>query len=661
MANPVNPVKVTYMSLFALLMLALVVTAGVFAQAPTQSPLAQDAPAPVASPGRKHDLTPADVEAFLDGILPLQLKRDDIAGAAVAVVKDGKLLFAKGYGYADVAQKTPVSAEKTLFRPGSVSKLFTWTAVMQLYEQGKLDLDRDINTYLDYKIPDAFGQPITLKNILTHTPGFEEQIKDLFAADATKPNLGQYLKTHIPARIYPPGTVPAYSNYATALAGYIVERVSGQPFENYVYENILKPLRMDHSTFAQPLPPHLAQFMSNGYRLGSGDPQPFEMINPYPAGSMSSSAADLARFMIAHLQLGRLGDAQILKPDTAHLMHSRLFALDDAANGMCYGFYEESRNGLRIIGHGGDTIYFHSDLHLVLDQKLGFFVSYNSFGRGDTPGRVTLWEAFLDRYYPYAPPAASSTTAAEDARSASGSYMLSRRSETSFLKAASLINQFTVSAEGHDIVTPQLTGANGQPKRWQAIGPMTFRERDGQDKLVFKPDQSGRMQMVLPYPFFVGQRTSVLQNGKVLVTVLVVSLLIMLLTLILWPVGWLVRRHYDRRLELTRFEMLLRLLVRIVFGLNLIFIVGLVALTTYGLTHLEVFSERGNIWFRIIQLVGLIGAIGTLAVLANAVVAWIGKRASIWGKLQATIMLLASLGVLWFAFAGNLLRFSSTY
>ena len=648
----------------ALLMIALVFAAGVFGQVPTQSPVTNKdaAPVPESASGRAHEMTAADVESFLDGLLPLQIKRDDIAGATVAVVKDGKLLFAKGYGYADVEKKKPVSAQDTLFRPGSVSKLFTWTAIMQLFEQGKLNLDADVNQYLDYQIPEAFGKPITLKNIMTHTPGFEEQIKDLFQTNPAKPDLGQYLKTHIPRRIYAPGTVPAYSNYATAVAGYIVERVSGRPFEDYINENIFKPLKMQHSTFAQPLPQGLAELMSNGYRLGSDKPEAFEIVNPFPAGSLSSSATDMAQFMMAHLQDGRLGDAQILKPETARLMHSRLFALDDAMNGMCYGFYEESRNGHRIIGHGGDTVYFHSDLHLVLDQNVGFFVSYNSGGRADSPGRTNLWDAFLDRYYPYTVPAATSATAKEDAKAASGSYILSRRSEGSFFKAVSLISQFTVSADGEgDIVTAQLTGANGKPKHWQAIGPMTFRDRDGQDKLVFKPDESGRMQMVLPYPFFVGQRAGALQNGKLLLTVLVISLVLMLLTLILWPVGWFVRRHYNHKLELSPIERLLRLLVRIVFALDLIFVIALVGLITYGLTHLDIFSDRGNTWFRIIQVVGMIGAAGTLVVLVNAVLAWIGKRRGFWGKLQATIMLLASLGVLWFAFAGNLLRFSSTY
>ena len=653
--------------LIALCLSALFLTSLVVGQVPSPPALTEkqtpESQAPQATRG--HEMTAADVETFLDGIVPLQLGLSDIAGATVSVVKDGKLLFAKGYGYADVQKKQPVSPQDTLFRPGSISKLFTWTAVMQLFEQGKLDLDRDVNEYLDFKIPDAFGAPVTLKNILTHTPGFEEQVKDLFSATAASPNLGEYLKTHIPARIYPPGTVPAYSNYATGLAGYIVERVSGRPFEDYVEENILKPLNMTHSTFKQPLPAGLAPLMSSGYRLGSDQPGQFEVVTAFPAGSLSSSATDMAQFMIAHLQDGQLGGARILKPETVKLMHSRLFALDDAANAMCYGFYEENRNGQRIIGHGGDTIYFHSDLHLVLDQKVGFFISYNSAGKsgglGDSP-RTTLWEAFLDRYYPHSMQAQPAAGAKEAPKAVAGTYTLSRRGETSFIKLASLLGQFTVTPAGDDdIEVSLLTGANGKPRRWQAVSPTTFVERDGQDKLVFKPDQNGKMQMILPYPFFTGQAVGTLESGKLLLFVLGVSLFVMLATLVLWPVGWLVRRHYGHKLELTSAERLLRFGVRIVFLLDLIFVAAFLLLLTYGLSHLEILSSQGTKWFYLVQTIGMIGAIGAIVALLNAVFSWKSKRTRIGGKLASTIMLLACLGLLWFSFAGNLLRFTSMY
>ena len=404
----------------------------------TQTVETQQSPAPPQNGAPQ--LTASDVEAFLDGVIPLQLDREDIAGATVAIVKDGKLLFAKGYGYSDVASKKPISPEETMFRPGSVSKLFTWTSVMQLVEQGKLDLDRDVNEYIDFKIPDAFGKPITLKNLLTHTPGFEEQIKDLITNKVEKPDLGNYLKTHIPDRIYAPGTVPAYSNYGAALAGYIVERVSGEPFDQYVANHIFKPLGMMHSTFDQPLPEGFAANMSNGYKIASDKAEPFETVTPAPAGSLSSSAIDMAQFMLAHLQDGRFGATQILNPETAQLMHSRLFGLDQAANAMAYGFYEESRNGHRIVGHAGDTQCFHSDLHLMLDSGVGFFISYNSAGRGQVSPRTILWERFLDRYFPFTPAAATAPESVkQDIAAVSGTYEVSRRSESSFFKTFSLL------------------------------------------------------------------------------------------------------------------------------------------------------------------------------------------------------------------------------
>ncbi|HET6668841.1 MAG TPA: serine hydrolase [Pyrinomonadaceae bacterium] len=651
----------------AFVMLGFILTSSVWGQVPNQpaTPTKEgsEQPAVANTDAKVHELTASDVEAFLDGIVPLQLERDDIAGATIAIVKDGKLLFAKGYGYSDYEKKKPVSAEETLFRPGSVSKLFTWTAVMQLVEQGKLELDRNVNDYLDFKIPDAFGQPITLKNLLAHTPGFEEQIKDLFTVGSESQSLGTYLKTHIPARIYPPGTVPAYSNYGASLAGYIVERVSGRPFNDYVEENIFKPLGMDHSTFRQPLPPTLAPSMSNGYQLASDEPKPFEVVVPFPAGSLSSTAADMARFMIAHLQNGQLGDARILRPDTAQLMHSRLFALDQAANAMAYGFYEESRNGHRIIGHGGDTLYFHSDLHLIPDAGIGFFVSHNSAGGGTEPPRTTLWTMFLDRYFAYTAPATPTVPSAkEDANAVSGAYVLSRRSENSFLRVATLIEQLNVSPVDDGIIeVAQLTGPNGKPKRWRAVGAMTFLETNGTDKLIFKPDQNGRMQMILPYPFFVGQRVGLFEHSKILLPVLGISLLLMLLTIVLWPIAWFVRRHYGHKLELTPTERRLRLAVRIVFVLVLFFMVALTGILVYASKHIEFLSDRGNTWIHLAQVIGLLGAIGTVLVIFNAIQSWRNRKKRIWGKLQATLFVLACLGFLWFAFAGNLLRISSNY
>jgi CubicO group peptidase (beta-lactamase class C family) len=658
--------KTRFMKKFAaLIILCLMLSSLVFGQVLPALSAPMDITNEPSAVANVHELTAADIETFLDGIVPLQLDREDVAGATVAVVKDGKLLFTKGYGYADVKQKQPITAE-TLFRPGSISKLFTWTAVMQLVEQGKLDLGKDVNEYLDFKIPEAFGQTISLKNILTHTAGFEEQLKDLFVADKRSPNLGNHLKTHIPKRIFAPGMTPAYSNYGAALAGYIVERVSGQPFNDYIQQNIFEPLGMTHSTFAQPLPPELVPLMSNGYVLASDEPKEFETISPFPSGSLTTSAADMSKFMLAHLQEGRLGGAQILKPETTRLMHSRAFGLDPAANEMAYGFWEESRNGQRIIGHGGDTIYFHSDLHLLVDAGVGFFVSYNSVGRGQIYSTQVLWDAFLNRYFP-APPVNLPTldSAKNDANAVSGNYMISRRSE-SILKSLALLGEATVSANEDDTISVGemlgvMNDANGKPKRWREVAPMTFRDINGQDSLIFKPDLNGRTQLILPYPMMVFQRVGLWENSRIMLPVAGISLLTMLLTLPLGFVDWLVRRHYGHPLKLTTLERRLRLAVRIVFALNLFFIVTLFGFLLFGLKHLELLSDSSNIWIWMIQVIGVLGAVGTLVVFYNAIYTWMSKRYQTWGKLQATIFALACVGVLWLDFAGHLLSFNSNY
>lgn len=638
-------------------------SAPVRAQKPTAPVTPPNMESPAVSPSAVHPLTATDVETFLDGFVPLQLEQDDIAGATISIVKDGKLLFAKGYGYADVEKKQPVVADATLIRPGSISKLFTWTAVMQLAEKNKLDLDRDVNAYLDFKIPEAFGKPVTLKNLLTHTPGFEEVIKDLFV-DPSKPvNLGQYLKTHIPRRIYPPGTVSAYSNYGAALAGYIVERVSGRPFNQYVDENIFKPLGMTHSTFDQPLPNSLAAQMSKGYRSASDKPKPFEAVGPAPAGSLTSSATDMAKFMSANLQGGQYAGGRILRPDSVTLMHSKLYTLNPAANGMAYGFYEESRNGHRIIAHSGDTEAFHSSLHLIPDANLGFFVSYNSAGIGKVEARGQLWSAFLNRYFPGSPAPQTLATAKEDAKSVAGSYLSSRRAEGSLLRTAALLSEIVVTpAADGTITTSLLKNANGKPMKLREVAPLVFRNVDGEDYLAFQRDPAGRMELMYStYPVFIFQRVGVGQNQKVLLPVVIVSLSLMALTLLLWPVAALVRRHYGRKLELTPQQRRLRLAVKIVVALDILFVVSLVGIVVSGLSNVAAFNAGLDKWIYLAQFVGVLGAVGTVVVLYDAINAWFSKNRTIWYKLNATILALACLGLLWFAFVGNLLRFTSKY
>ena len=609
-----------------------------------------------------HALTAEDLEAFLDGLMPAQLNREDIAGAVVAVVKDGKVLFAKGYGYSDMEKRTPVTPDATLFRPGSISKLFTWTSVMQLSEQGKLDLDKDVNEYIDFKIPPAFGKPITLKDIMTHTPGFEETARDLFVPDAQHLTpLEDYLKNHLPKRIFPPFTVPAYSNYATTLAGYIVQRVSGKPFAQYVADNIYAALEMSHSTFVQPLPENLKPLMSNGYQKASMKAKPFEFVEAFPAGSVSTTARDMCNFMIAHLQDGKFGDKQILRPETAQKMHSRLFGADDRLNGIAYGFYEETRNGHRIIGHGGDTGFFHSDLHLILDQNVGFFVSYNSAGKGEVSPRTILFESFLDRYFRYSPPSGSKVADAKaDAAAVTGLYNSSRRIENSFLKMLSVFGELKVIANDDGTISvDEFKSPNGVPKKYEEIEPMLFREVHGQDKIGFKKDANGTWQFQMDFPVFIFQKVGLLNNKYFNLVLAGYGLVMVLLAVLLWPVGAMIRKHYDRPLTLSAPEKGQRMLGKLVCLLFLILVLGwVVALSKANdIAGLNALPR----WIVLFSLIGVVCAVGTIFVVINALRGFSAPGRWFWAKLFDLAVALGCVCLVWFLFNLNLMNFNTHF
>src|SRR5215216_7215529 len=459
---------------------------------------------------------PAEMKAFLDKELGREMEKHHIAGAAVSVVKDGELFFAKGYGYADLENGIPVDPERTNFRIGSLAKLFTWTAVMQLAEQGKLDLDADINTYLDFRIPHTYPQPITLKDLMTHTAGFEDLYFERLAKD---PNYlvppREWLISHMPARVRPPGDIAAYSSYGAALAGYIVARVSGEPYDQYIQEHIFDPLGMVHSTAQPSMPPDIRAHTSVGYTYEDGAFHVFpdtsemgqraleyaDMGQPalVPAGDMQASATDMARFMIVHLQDDRYSDtniaeARILNKSTMQQMHTTLYTPDPRLLGTAYGFFDFSDNGQRTIGHSGGSDPIYSLLLLLPDQNLGVFVAYNSQGGEDLVNQhLGFQRAFFDHYYP-APavkPIHPAAHFAERAGRFEGSYRLTGgapgTSYTTFEKFAGLYGMSTVEISDSGDGTLLFTNPWAE---WPfvEVKPLYFRQVDGPLHILFRED-----------------------------------------------------------------------------------------------------------------------------------------------------------------------------
>ncbi|MBC7896161.1 MAG: beta-lactamase family protein [Cytophagaceae bacterium] len=451
--------------------------------------------APVATAPTRGPRDAKEVEAFVDGLLAAWMADKHIAGVTVSVVKDGQVLFAKGYGWADVAKRVPVDPAKTLFRIGSITKLFTWTSVMQLHEQGKLDLAKDVNDYIDFKIPATYPQPITLRDILTHTPGLEEDPRDLFTEDSAHvSSMSKWLPAHMPARVRPPFTFSSYSNWATGLAGYIVERQGGEKtFDDYVEKHVLQPLGMTQTTTRQPLPAQFANDMSVGYEFKNGEfvPHKFEMVTgAAPAGSMGASATDMAKFMIAHLNGGAYGDSRILGEKEAALMHSRLQGHDPRIPGFAHGFYEQSSHGLRLIGHGGDTQWFHSALALIPSEKVGVFMSTNT-NTGSAISFLPFLDAFLDHYYPEAPFTTKPSEADKTgAKRYEGEYVFNRMNFTTWVKAVALSGSIPIAAMPDGTLLARTPfGA----MRFVRTDSLLWREVEGGLTLAFRADDNGEI------------------------------------------------------------------------------------------------------------------------------------------------------------------------
>jgi CubicO group peptidase (beta-lactamase class C family) len=632
---------------------------GAPATGPAVTPLQQPA-TPVAAvpqaPQTEHALTAADLHTFFDGMVPYAIHRDDIAGATFAVVKDGKIIFAQGYGYADIKSKKPVIADQTLFRPGSVSKLFTWTAVMQLVEEGKLDLDTDVNKYLDFKVPQAFGKPITLRNIMTHTSGFEETVSELFLQKASQQfPIRDYLIRHMPTRIFPPGKVVAYSNYATTLAGYIVQRTSGEPFDNYIAKHIFKPLGMKNSTFKQLPPPDLLKNVASGYKQASdGKAQPYEIVEAAPAGALASTATDMARFMMAHLNGGEYDGARILKPETVKEMHSLNYVLAPGLNGFDLGFYQENRNGHQIIGHGGDTEFFHSDLHLITDANTGIFMSFNSLGKdgGVEAVRVAIFRAFLDRYFPYtAPEEQTVADPSKDNARVVGYYIASRRKDTALRLLWQLGQTSVVEEPDKTIAVEMLKDFSGTAKKWREVGPLTYREVGGQTHLKFVTDGNGNIDYFTSDDFIpveLLQRVHGLDQLSNLKLFGLGTIFVCALTIAIWFGGWIVRRRFERPLEMTQRQRRLRLASRIGAISYLVVVSGwVVLLTAVQVDESLLLGGALNPWMGALYVLGVIAIIGGIAMIANGVSRLTGGPGGWLVRAGDLVLALAALYGLW--------------
>jgi CubicO group peptidase (beta-lactamase class C family) len=608
--------------------------------------MASGAGAAEAVPPTRLELTAANLASVVDPLMEEWIGKHHGPGAVVVVVTRDGPVFAKGYGFSDIDAKKPFTADATLVRPGSISKLFTGIAVMQLVDAGRLDLDRDVNTYIDFAIATPQGGvPVTLRRLLTHRAGFEEHAKGLFSRDREPQPLGRWLAKNLPQRLFPDGDVEAYSNYGLALAGYIVERVSGEPYASYVQRHILGPLGMSHSTFQQPLPVDLEPLMAKGYRRSDEPPLPFfETIAAAPAGSLSATGGDMGRFIRALMNGGELDGVRILPKARLDQMMAPGNATSAGYLGLV--FFGTKIAGHDSIGHDGGTMTFFSELKFFPEQGVGIFVSRDGIGDiksfTEIPHPATaIARRFLPRTTEWADAHAASFPSEQRV---AGIYQTSRRNESSFVGLTALLAQIVVKVDGDGHVrglSAIWPFGNGVP--WKHVQRDLY-EGPGA-RFAFVDD--GGSDSYLATPGLRLQRVPWLLDLRWIAPAFVASTAMVFLSLLAWPVAALWRYRRKRRWSEDRGDRGNFLAVRLVVLVDAA-VIGAAAMLFAMSSDFTIFNDALDPWLLVLYGFAWLGVFGAVLTLAAATRFWRHGIGSRWSRVHHALIAASCVMIAWF-------------
>jgi len=608
------------------------------------------------------ELTAANLASVVDPLMADWTGKRKGPGAVVVVVKRDAEVFAKGYGFADVEARKPFTADATLVRPGSISKLFTGIAVMQLVDAGKLDLDRDVNGYIDFTIPvPEGGVPVTLRRLLTHRAGFEEHSKGLWTREPEP--LGHWLARNLPQRLFPKGDVEAYSNYGFALAGYIVERVSGEPFASYVQRHILDPLGMSRSTFQQPLPDDLAPLMAKGYR-GTSDTPPlafFETIAAAPAGGLSTTGADMGRFIHALMNGGTLDGARILPKARLDEMMAPSNVTPAGYLGLV--FFGTKVAGHDSIGHAGATMAFFSELMIFPEHGVGIFVSRDGIAEREAakdteeipdPAAV-LAERFMpdpatviaERFLPKSPQAADARAAAVPSEpSLAGIYHSSRRTESSFARLSDLMSERVVKIDGAGNVRSFLAiWPFGGGRMLKRIERNLYELPEG-TRVAFVDDIGSESYWAAPalrlqhVPWFLDVRW--------IGPAFIVSTVVVLLTLLAWPFAALWRLWRKKRWSQDGRDRGKYLAVRLVLLVDALVIVAAAVFFITASSDPRILNDALDPMLLVLYAFAWLGVLGAIPTVWATALFWRDGVGSRWSRVRHSLIAASSVMIAWF-------------
>lgn len=471
-------------------------------------------------------LTVDNIEEFADQYFE-NIEEMHIPGAVIIVFKDGEIWFEKGYGYSNLETGALVDPKGSLFRIGSISKLFTATAIMQLVEDGLVDLEQDVNHYFtDFQIESAGFAPIQVKHLLTHTSGFDERVFGMAIENYEDMiDLKEYLKANEPKRVRAPGQYIQYSNYGMGLLGLVIEEVTGLSYETYIKEHILLPLEMTNTHVVMNSETLEDLVREYSYSNGEYIELPLYDFGYPPAGSFLSTAEDMTKFMQIHLNQGEWNGVRILEEETIGMMHERQFSQHPLVQGFGFGFFENMYNQHRILEHGGNTAASNSMFMLDQEENLGIFISNNS----SSGALLTYYfgNAFLDHFYPANQSVAqlvqTETVKEESLDRYAGNYKTNRYSHYEISKlVVALSPSIKVRNQGNEFLSVQYID---QELEYKQVSPLAFFNEETQQYIAFEEDQRGNITHLFFSDKFVYEKNKWYEN------VLLHGLIVILITL----------------------------------------------------------------------------------------------------------------------------------
>jgi CubicO group peptidase (beta-lactamase class C family) len=609
--------------------------------------MASGAGAGAAEPRAPLELTADNVAGVIDPLMARWISKRNGPGAVVVVVNRDGPVFAEGYGFSDIDAKKPFTADATLVRPGSISKLFTGIAVMQLVDQGRLDLDRDVNNYIDFAIPvPQGGVPVTLRRLLTHRAGFEEHFKGLFSRDPEPEPLGRWLVKNLPQRLFPNGDVEAYSNYGFGLAGYIVERVSGEPYAGYIQRHILDPLGMSHSTFQQPLPDDLEPLLAKTYRPSPLPQLAFFQTIVAPVGALSATGTDMGRFMRALINGGTLDGVRILPKALLDEMMAPGNAT--AAGYLGLVFLGTKVEGHDSIGHDGDTTTFFSDLKIFPEQGIGVFISRSGTGEITALNQIpNPAAAIARRFLPKVPEAAGAraTTLPSDPGVA-GIYHSSRRAESSLLRLRDLMEERVVKIDGAgEARSYAAIWPFGDGRLLKRVAPNLYETPDG-GRNAFVDDSGSRSYWAVPALYL--QRVPWSLDARWIVPAFVASTVVVVLTLLAWPFAALWRYWRNKRWSQDGGDLRKYLAVRLVLLVDAVAIVGAAVLYIKGSMDLTLLNDALDPLLIALYALAWLGVSGAIFALWAVTAFWRNGTGSQWSRVHHSLIAASCVMIAWF-------------